>query len=219
MQIHVRVKPKSAPDALHVGRIAVRIPSRPLRVLDFDLENRPLSYLGADFTTAEVTALAWAWTDAPQKVTVRLLGDTSLDSILREFVRAYDEADMVTGHFIKGHDLPMLNGALTELGMPPLGDKLAQDTKLDLLRMKGISRSQESLAAMFGLSHPKVQMNQAKWREANRLTKAGRAYVRERVGGDVQQHIELRQHLLERGLLREPKIWRSQRSRIAQYAP
>src|SRR5262252_9271643 len=99
MRIVVRAKPRSTPDALRVDRAAVVIPSRRLRVLDFDLENRPLSYLGSDFTTAEVTALAWAWTDEPSKVTVRLLGDRSLDAILEEFVRVYNEADMVTGHF------------------------------------------------------------------------------------------------------------------------
>jgi hypothetical protein len=56
--------------------------------LDFDIENRPLTYLGSDFTTAEVTAIAWAWTDAPQHVTCHLLGDTTLDTSSGEFVRA-----------------------------------------------------------------------------------------------------------------------------------
>jgi hypothetical protein len=80
---------------------------------------------------------------------------------------------MVTGHFLLGHDLPMIAGALLELGMPPLPDMLVQDTKVHLLRMKGISKSQESLGAMLGLESPKVQMNQAKWRAANRLTPEG----------------------------------------------
>ena len=49
------------------ARLVVR--QRPMRVLDFDIENRPLSYLGSDFTTAEVTAIAWAWCDRPEDVT------------------------------------------------------------------------------------------------------------------------------------------------------
>lgn len=188
-------------------------------MLDFDIENRPLSYLGSDFTTAEVTAIAWAWTDQPDTVTVYLLGETELPTILHHFVAAYQLADMVTGHYIKGHDLPMLNGALMECGMPPLGDKMVQDTKIDLVRAKGISRSQESLGAMLQLDAPKVQMNQAKWRAANRLTPAGLAEVRERVIGDVRQHIELRQRLLNLGLLAPPSMWRSGAARIEAYTP
>jgi len=188
-----------------------------MRVLDFDIENRPLTYLGSDFTTAEVTAIAWAWTDQPQDVTVYLLGEVDLPDILAAFVHSYNQADVVTGHFILGHDLPMLNGALLEMGMPPLGDKLVQDTKVHLVRAKGISRSQESLGAMLDLEQPKVQMNQSKWRAANRLTPEGLAHVRERVTGDVRQHIELRQKLLDGGYLRAPKLWRSQCAPVETY--
>ena len=194
--------------------------TRPARVLDFDIENRPLSYLGSDFTTGEVTAMAWAWTDAANDVTMYVLGETELPDILAAFVRAYDRADLVTGHYIRAHDMPMLNGALMEFGMPPLGEKLLQDTKLDLIRTKGISLSQESLGAMFRLDHQKVQMNQSKWRAANRLTPAGLAYVRERVVGDVREHIEMRQRLLEGGYLRPPRLWKSQSAEPATaYTP
>lgn len=209
MKIVIRARPRSSPSALHVGRAAVKVTSRPLRVLDFDIENRPLSYLGSDFTTAEVTAIAWAWCDRPDEVTVYLLGDTDLPTILREFAKVYSNADVVTGHYIRGHDLPMLNGAMMEFALPTLGNKLSQDTKLDLMRSKGLSLSQESLGAMFRLDHQKVQMNQIKWRTANRLTPEGLAEVRARVVGDVREHIELRQRLLDLGYLRGPQMWRS----------
>ncbi len=32
-----------------------------LKILDFDMECRPLSYLGSDYTTDEVTAIAAGW--------------------------------------------------------------------------------------------------------------------------------------------------------------
>lgn len=194
------------------------IPSRPQRVLDFDVENRPLSYLGSDFTTAEVTAIAWAWTDS-HDVTVYLLGEHDLPDILAAFVEAYNQADMVTGHFITGHDLPMLNGALMECRMAPLADKMVQDTKTHLIRSKGLSLSQESLGAMFRLDHQKVQMNQSKWRAANRLTPEGLAEVRQRVTGDVRQHIALRRELLAGGYLAPPKIWRSGAAALEAYTP
>ena len=209
MRFRLTAHPPQAEQHITLGPVQVSIPTRPLRVLDFDIENRPLSYLGSDFTTAEVTAIAWAWTDQPSRVTVYLLGETALPAILREFVLAYDAADVVTGHYIRHHDLQMVNGALMECGMPPLSDKLTSDTKLDLLRTKGLSLSQESLAAMLRMDQQKVHMNQIRWRAANRLTPEGLAYVRERVVGDVQQHIEMRQRLLDLGYLWRMRMWRS----------
>ncbi len=219
MRILLRPKPAIPANSITLAPAAITVSHRPMRVLDFDIENRPLSYLGSDFTTAEVTAIAWAWCDQPEDVSVYLLGETDLIDILRRFVDAFNTADMVTGHYITGHDLPMVNGALVECGMAPLADKLVQDTKTHLVSLKGISKSQESLGAMFQLDAPKVQMNQSKWRAANRLTPAGLAEVRQRVTGDVRQHMELRQTLLDRQLLRPPSVWRSGSAQTVEYTP
>jgi hypothetical protein len=222
MLIRISVQPKQAPpamDAIRVQPARVLVPSRTARVLDWDIENRPLSYLGSDFTTGEVTAIAWAWTDKPSRVTVRLLGETPLPDILAEFVEAYNAADMVTGHYITGHDLPMVNGALMECRMPPLADKWVQDTKTQMMRSKGLSLSQESLGAMFRLDKKKESMNQSQWRAANRLTPEGLAEVRRRVVGDVKQHIALRRELLEGGYLAAPRMWYSGSSKAEPYTP
>jgi len=213
---HTQPRPVSA---IHVERPRLVVRNRPARVLDFDCENRPLSYLGSDFTTSEVTAIAWAWADRPRDVTVRLLGEHDLKDILREFLSVFRQADMVTGHFITGHDLPMLNGALVELGMPVLPDKRVWDTKTSFVKTKGISLSQESLGAMLRLDHAKVQMNQAKWRAANRLTAKGLAEVRRRVVGDVRQHCQMFRELRDKGYLGQPIMWRSGSSKVAEYAP
>ena len=182
---------------------------RKLRILDFDIENRPLSYLGQDYTTAEITAIAWCFDGEPATMTCVLLGRDDPEQMLREFVKRYDAADMVTGHYIRMHDLPIINGALVERGLPCLADKLTCDTKLDLVK-KGpvISASQENLCAMLGLRKPKVHMNTVMWREANRLTPAGLKLTAERAIGDVLQHMELRHALVARDLLSEPKTWR-----------
>lgn len=103
--------------------------------------------------------------------------------------------------------------------MPPLPDRLVQDTKIDLMRSKGMSLSQESLGAMLRLDHAKVVMNQSKWRAANRLTPEGLAEVRQRVTGDVRQHIELRRELLELGYLSAPTMWRSGAAKTEAYTP
>jgi hypothetical protein len=178
-------------------------------ILDFDIENRPLSYLGMDFTTCEVTAIACGWTDSDFVACYLLDGsESSARWMLQSFCDAYNRADIVTGHYIRKHDLPIINGALLELDMKPLGPKLTIDTKLDLKRHSGVSKSQESLSAMLGIEADKEHMTQADWRSANRLTLAGLERTRTRCVGDVVQHKQLRIELTRRGLLGPPKIWR-----------
>lgn len=176
-----------------------------LRILDFDIENRPLTYLGGDFTTAEVTAIAASY--GPRRpVHCWLLGRDDPIDMLECFLELYDRADVVTGHYIRAHDLPIINGALMEYGMPTLGPKLTSDTKLDLKRRKDISASQESLAGMLGLARGKVHMTQTDWRSANRLEQIQLA--EKRVVGDVRQHQQLRLAMIEAGILGPPKVWR-----------
>ena len=183
--------------------------SRTVRILDFDIENRPLSYLGQDYTTAEITAIACCWDGQLKSVACWLLGSDEPKDMLEGFRKLYDAADMVTGHYIRAHDLPIINGSMIEYGLPPLGDKLTCDTKLDLVSHGGaISASQENLCAMFGLTQPKIHMNSTLWREANRLTDKGLKLTAKRAIGDVVQHMALRRVLAERGLLGPPKVWR-----------
>lgn len=177
------------------------------QILDFDIENRPLSYLGSDFTTSEITAIAAGWTHEPEGVTSKLLGVHESEAILDWFVDLYNKADIVTGHFILMHDLPIINGALLEYGKKPLGPKLVSDTKVHLIGGKGVSKSQESLADMLGVEAPKESMSQAKWRDANRLTFTGLLETRRRVEGDVIQHMQLRAALIAGRYLRAPKLW------------
>lgn len=185
--------------------IEIRAP----RVLDWDIENRPLSYLGSDFTTSEITAIAWGFTDeSDDDIHAALLGPLTVPQILRRFVEAYNRADIVTGHYILMHDLPIVNGALLENGMPPLGPKLVSDTKVHAIAGKGVSKSQESLSDLLGVDAEKYHMTQAKWRSANRLEREGIAETRTRVVGDVIQHKRLRAAMIAGGYLRRPVLWR-----------
>ncbi len=177
------------------------------RILDFDLENRPLAYLGSDFTTSEITAIAWGWINS-QAVQVVCLGEVEPIEMLKAFRHAYEEADIVTGHYIRKHDLPILNGAMLEYGLAPLSPKLTSDTHGDLLRRKGISASQESLAGMYGLNEHKHHMSQKEWRAANRLTPEGIEQTRRRVVDDVRQHKALRASLVAAKALKPPRVWR-----------
>lgn len=177
------------------------------RILDFDIENRPLSYWVPDRPTAEITSIAWSFLDSPFPPQVMLLGQDSAVAILEAFVEVWDQADMVTGHYILRHDIPIIQAHLVEYGLKPLGPKLVSDTKVHLIGWKDIPKTQEHLAHMMGIAAPKIAMTQAKWRDANRLTKSGLLEAQKRVVGDVVQHMELRAALIARGLLGPPKMW------------
>jgi hypothetical protein len=218
MKITVKLRPATAANSLSIPASTIVVKSRPQRVLDFDVECRPLHFYG-DYVSKEITAMAWAWTDRPEDVTCLLLGAIELPEMLRRFREVWTQADLVTGHFIRGFDVPLIAGALTEFQMPMLPDQWTHDTKLDLVRRHGLSGSQENLGAMLGLSNPKVQMDQAKWRRANRLTPEGLAEVRERVIGDVKQHIEMRKRLMDLGYLSGPVLWKSGSAQVAEYTP
>jgi hypothetical protein len=189
--------------------------SRTLKILDFDTECRPIAWYGGDFVTKQPTAIAWKFIGSKGSPTVAAIGESFdtrkvLDeerAMLEMFRAAFDEADMVTGHFIRGFDLPLLDGALMRLGLPALGPKLTQDTKLDLAKTSGLSKSQENLGAMFELKHPKFPMNTALWAESNMLLPNGIRLAKKRVVSDVEQHIEMRNVMVSRGYLRPPVLW------------
>lgn len=198
------------------------------RVLDFDVEVRPIAWYGGDWVTKQPTAIAWKFIGGVKgRTEVAVIGESfdtrrTLDeerAMLEAFREAYDMADIVTGHYIRGFDLPVLNGALMRLGLPLLGVKLTQDTKGDLARGHGLSKSQENLGAMFELAHPKVPMNTALWAEANMLLPEGIEATRRRVVGDVEQHMELRAVMLERGLLAPPSPWSPSGGAQTSYLP
>jgi len=182
------------------------------RILDFDIEARPLGWLGGDFVHMEITAIASAWIvdGKPEDMQVLTLTkrDTSAVAMLKGFTKRYNEADMVVGHYIRGYDLIRINAELVEFGLPTLSEKMTHDTMLDLVKQSGISKSQENMGAMLGIEAPKVKMNVHKWREANRLTEAGIALTVERCAGDVVQNIEMREAMMQQGLLKAPRIWR-----------
>lgn len=180
--------------------------TRKLKILDFDLENRPLSYYIPEFPTAEITAIASCWSDDSTSMEVLLLGEYTLEQMLIKFVERYNQADIVTGHYIRKHDLPHLNGALLELGLPQLTPKLSSDTKLDMFKKQGVPATQEYLGEIMGFPM-KVHMTQGDWREANRLTAEGLEKTKKRVTSDVYQHMLLRVEMVKRGLLGPPKVW------------
>lgn len=183
-----------------------------LRILDFDIENRPLSYWYDGNPTAEITAIACSWMDEDEITCWQLDPwdmEGSMFDMLHGFSVLYEQADMVTGHYIRKHDLPIINGALMENQMMPLKAKLAHDTKSDLIKTGGLSMAQEALGAMYELERVKFHMTQNDWRRGNRLVDPiGFKLTHDRVTEDVKQHKELYRVLQEHQVLKAPKTWR-----------
>jgi len=179
------------------------------RVLSFDIENRPLSYWYGDVTTSEITAIAWSWNN-PKQVEVRALPEVRPEEMLAEFRDVYESADLVTGHYIRRHDLPLVNAGLIEYGLAPLPSKKTSDTKLDLVRRAGQPATLEHLGTMLGIEVPKFGMSQQMWREANRLDNPEAiAYTKKRVSTDVILQILVRNELHRLKLLKAPSVWNS----------
>jgi hypothetical protein len=190
-----------------------------LRILHFDLENRPLSYRGQDWTTAEITAVAWSWADSDQIDVLLLQRNGRYEDAagkrhapakaLQMFADVLRSAGIVTGHYIRKHDLTLYNGALLDHQLPPLRRLLVSDTQADLVKRKDFAASQGDLAELYELEESKFGMSQPAWRSANRLETKGIARTRKRVVDDVIQHKAVRRALVERGALKEPRGWNS----------
>lgn len=193
--------------------------SGPGRILCFDLENRPLAYWYDGQTTSEVTAFGWKWSDEKKVHTMLLEPGGTYSSDIPGESFDYDnshayfrdilcEADVVYGHNIRRHDLPILQSWLLRLELPSLPPLLTSDTLKDYPRRKDLSASLENLAAMYGLPGDKYAMSQPMWETANRLVPDGVALARKRVVSDVLLQEALRTKLLDLGILGPPRTWK-----------
>lgn len=179
------------------------------KMLFFDLENRPLSYWYDGRPTAEVTAIGWKWLGDTDCHVAAMGGmQKTAEKLLRRFRPAYDKADILIGHNIRTHDLPILNAICVEYNLEPLKPKLTIDTLRDLIKYKDIPKSLEYLCDLLGCPFPKFHMTQHSWRRANRLEAQGLRLSQERVKVDVRATEWVYQELINRGLLvKPPRVW------------
>lgn len=215
-------------------------PAVGLRYLDFDIENRPLSYWVPDRPTAEITSIAYMFGGDHDSLKVVGLAPPcwhkghelkcpdmpptllSMPDLLEEFRADFDRADIVTGHYILRHDLPIINAMLYEQRMPLLGDKRASDTKLHMFTKADLPATQEYLLEQLdvrcplGITLEKFHMTQPKWREANRLSPFGWDLTKRRVTSDVHAHWHMREAMLDAGWLSSPTVWYSGGSEVIE---
>lgn len=193
------------------------LPFATLRILDLDIECLPGHWIAADYVSKIITAAAWKWVGERGRPHVLTHYDASPEDIAEALAQRVQEADMVVGHYIRGFDLPLLNGNLLRAGLEPLEPILSQDTKKDLLVTHGRSLSQKNLAAMVGVGAPKIDVTLYEWEAFNTKTPGFRKKGVERVVGDVEQNIEMRAKLIDLGWLGPPKVWTGQPSGGGRY--
>jgi hypothetical protein len=182
---------------------------RRLKILDFDTECRPMHY-SEWRDESQITAIAWGWVGESKVHDEILEQDLSNEQDMHgRFLEALNEADILTGHYIAKHDLPMLNDHMMRFRWPLLPSKLIQDTRTLLPKVRGLGLSQENLSTLYELEEKKHHMNGRKWAMANTLTPEGREEARTRVVRDVRQHKRIRKELIGLGYLKAPKAWHS----------
>lgn len=133
--------------------------------------------------------------------------------MVKDFLRAYEQADMVTGHNLIRFDLPVLNADLMRHHHPVLGPKLVQDT-IKLAKAKGYKKGQETIAANLEIPSKKQSMDWQAWDDAYQWDDliAGKRVswklVKSRARSDVIQHKQMRQELIDKGYMRVPTMWK-----------
>jgi hypothetical protein len=190
--------------------------------LVFDTECRPMHY-SEWRPESQLTAYAWQFVVlrggevspiGGLQGGVLLQNMSNEDDLLKRFLAAYDLADMVMGHYVRKHDLPLINDHCVRAGgrgvFKPISErpqKLVQDTKLDFVKVKALGLTQDNLATMAGSDEHKHHMSGAEWRVANALDSAGRQDAWERVSSDVVQNLAIYQEYKARNALRAPLRW------------
>src|SRR6266498_2646497 len=143
---------------------------RKLRILCFDIENKPGTYGPGDFTHGKVTAIGAKFFDEPKRKVdgwvIRRDDLTQSTQCAVDFLTMWEQADIVIGHNIRGHDIRLLNGFYTSLDLPLLSRRRTVDTYHDQPKMAGLSRSLENLCARWGCPEKKVSLSEYDWEQA-----------------------------------------------------
>jgi hypothetical protein len=195
-------------------------PSRPLTVLDFDFESKPL-WFWWDKPTAVITSLSYMASEGgvidhdTLRSEVAPLGTRQAYADWVEHVaHLLAGYDILTGHNIDRFDLPLLQAQLMRSGMPGLPQLRTQDT-MRLPKRRDMSISQESLinydsleaACPIGIPIYKQHLSIPEWEDAA-LGWDEKGILTERPTSDVHGHAHLREVLIAKGYLAAPKLWK-----------
>ena len=206
----LHLSPISAPVMSTSPSRLLPLPSKPSRVLDFDIETVAAGFADPQWVPNRAVCWSYCWTDEKEaKVSALPVRDFYDHEARRAFLNPlFDmiaEADVLTGHNIIRFDLPVLNAECLLLGLPTIGAKLVQDT-IRLPKSKGFKKGQDNVSHALGVKEEKMPLSWAKWEAA--YAEPDLTTIKERCASDVLMHIQMRQKMIERGILGAPRMWR-----------
>jgi DNA polymerase elongation subunit (family B) len=184
-----------------------QVPASTRRLLDFDVETVAAGYADPQWVPSTVTAWAFSWGQDIQVEALPVADFYDVEArraFLRPLLDALAQADVVTGHNVCRFDLPILQAECMRLGLPSLSTVLVQDT-IRLPRAKGFKKGQDNLGVLLDVPLGKLPLNFQQWAEA--YAEPNLHTVKERVAGDVRQHMLIREQMRVRGWLRPPRMW------------
>lgn len=190
----------------------VSIPEQTLkRILDFDIETVAAGFADPEWVPQKITCVAWSWVGSG-RVESRICGPSGLfgkpekrKSMLATLLDEIREADMVTGHNISRFDLPVINAECMRLGLDPIKWVLVQDT-MRTYRAKGFKKGQDNIGRLLRVESEKLALDWQAWQDA--YEEDGWETIRKRAESDVEMHMQMRDKMLERDILKEPFTWR-----------
>jgi len=184
----------------------IRVEIPPLPVWCFDVEARPGPWGGGDFTWRSMLSIAAGFEGKP----VAYLAPGFLKMELERLIYPIrHNSVLVVGHNAVRYDLPLLAGTLVKLGLEPLTRPiLVQDTYLHTLKSGlAYSKSLANMAQRFGISS-KGHMSEVDWEQVYEGNPEALARLKAYNIQDVKVTLALRRVLLERGLLKPPRVWK-----------
>lgn len=173
------------------------------RGLVIDIENKPGTFGGGDFTHSKVTAFAGMFLDRkrPRAWVCQRDDFNGMRRDAEEFRALWARAHFIVGHNVRRHDRKLLDGHYTMLDLPLLPKRRIVDTYHDQPRMSGLSRSLENLAARWGCPIQKLHLSEQAWELAYDGVPEYVEVMRRRVTTDVQINAWLFHELVRRNLL------------------
>lgn len=188
----------------------VALPSKPSRVLDFDIETVAAGFADPQWVPNRTVCWAYCWTDEKEaRVSALPVRDFYDHGARRRFLEplfeVIGEADILTGHNIVRFDLPILNSECLLLGLRTIGSKMVQDT-IRLPKSKGFKKGQDNMAHALGVKEEKMPLSWAQWEAA--YAEPDLTTIKERCASDVLMHIRMREKMGDAGVLGPPKMWK-----------
>ena len=188
---------------------------RGLRTLAFDFEALATGYADPAWVPQVTTVISYSWVGEDVVTTLAVcdysksqmphIDKAAQARMLTDFLRAYDEADIVSFHNGRRYDQPVLAGMCWWTGLPPIRAKLTTDT-IDLGRVKGVKKGQDNIGILLGVPVHKLALNHEQWVAA--YAEKGWPVVKERCSSDVVQHKLIRSEMEARGWLKPPRLWK-----------